>query len=97
MDKLDNKISEEMYQRLLNKLKREIEEKNKLYEELDRERLSTEKENDKDLEKAIQTFLELETPTSELMRVIIHKVLIHQDKQVDVIFNFRKLNRIKNQ
>lgn len=96
MDKLDNKISEEMYQRLSNKLKREIEEKNELYEELNRERLNAEEDNDKELEKIIQNFLNLEKPNSELMRVIVHKILIHQDKQVDVVFNFRKLNRIKN-
>lgn len=96
MDKLDNKISEEMYQRLSNKLKKEIEEKNGLYEELNKEKLSTEKDNDKNLEKTIQTFLGLEKPTSELMRVIVHKILIHQDKQVDIVFNFKKLNGIKN-
>ncbi len=96
MDKLDNKISEEMYLRLSNKLKREIEEKNELYEELNRERLNAEEDNDKELEKIIQNFLNLEKPNSELMRVIVHKILIHQDKQVDVVFNFRKLNRIKN-
>ena len=28
------------------------------------------------------------------MRVLINRIEIHQDKQVDLIFNFRKLNNL---
>ena len=36
-------------------------------------------------------FLELKEPTPEIMKVIINKIEIHQDKQVDIIFNFKKI------
>ena len=49
-------------------------------------------DKDKDLDKVIKEFLSLKEPTPELMKVIINRIEIHQDKKVDVIFNFKKLN-----
>ena len=40
----------------------------------------------------VNEFLEFKKPTPEVMKVIINKIEIHQDKQVDIIFNFKKLN-----
>jgi len=53
------------------------------------------KEDDsKEIEKIVREFLKLERPTPEIMKVIIHKIEIHQNKQVDIIFNFKRLNDI---
>ena len=32
---------------------------------------------------------------SEIMKVIINRIEIHQDKQVDLYFNFKQLNNLK--
>ena len=51
-----------------------------------------------DIEKiksVIQEFLSLNKPTSEIMKVIINRIEIHQDKQVDFYFNFKQLNDLK--
>ncbi len=80
----------------LGKLKNEIIEKEKMYNELKNTSLNLREENNKDIEKIIKQYLNLENPTKEFMRVIINKILIHQDKQIDIIFNFKKLNNLLN-
>ena len=47
------------------------------------------------IKKVIKEFLKLEEPTPKFMKVIINRIELHQDKQVDIIFNCRKLNNIK--
>jgi len=42
----------------------------------------------------VKEFIELKEPTPEVMKVIINRIEIHQDKQVDIIFNFKQLNNI---
>jgi len=49
------------------------------------------------IEKTIKEFLRLDNPTPELMKVIINKIEVHQDKQIDIDFNFRKLNNFFDQ
>lgn len=95
VDKLDNKISEEMYERLFEKLKEKIEQKKKEYQEI--KRLKEASQNDfKDIKSIVQEFLELKEPTPEIMKVIINRIEIHQDKQVDLYFNFKELNHFEN-
>ena len=48
-----------------------------------------EKDNVNDV---IKEFLKLEKPTPELMKVIINRIEVHQNKQVDIKFNFKSLN-----
>ena len=51
-----------------------------------------------DIEKiksVIQEFLSLNRPSPEIMKVIINRIEIHQDKQVDLYFNFKQLNNLK--
>ena len=95
VDKLDNKISEEMYERLFEKLKEKIEQKKKEYQEI--KRLKEASQNDfKDIKSIVQEFLELKEPTPEIMKVIINRIEIHQDKQVELYFNFKELNHFEN-
>lgn len=44
----------------------------------------------------LNDFLKLEEPTPEIMKILINRIEIHQDKQVDIIFNFKKLNTAYN-
>lgn len=94
MDKLDDKVSEEMYERVLQKYQDEIKEKEQQYNELEERQKDSETDNTKQIKEIVKQFLSLEKPTPELMRVIVNKIMIHQDKQIDIIFNFKELNKI---
>ena len=96
VDKLNGKISEEMYNRLFKNLNNDIKEKEKQYIEI-KDSAQKYQSDDKDIEKIIKEFLNIENPTPELMRIIINRIEIHQDKQVDIIFNFNKLNCFFNE
>lgn len=87
IDKLNNKVSETMYERVSQKLIQEIKQKEEKYNEI--KEMSS--EDNKNIEKIIKQFLSLEKPTPELMKVIISKIEVHQDKKVDIFFNFHKL------
>lgn len=94
VDKLNGKVSEEMYERLFNKLIKEIQQKEKEYNELKSKREDARQDDSKEIEKIVKKFLKLEKPTPEIMKVIINKIEVHQDKQVDIVFNFKKLQML---
>ena len=96
VDKLNNKISEEMYERLFDKLIKEVKQKEKEYDELKMQKEDNRQDDRREIEKIVKEFLKLEKPTPEIMKVIINKIEIHQDKQVDIYFNFKKLNDLKD-
>ena len=91
MDKLEGKITEEICERVLNKYNEQTKEKQREYEEIKQNKKELEEDNRKDISKIVKEFLNLETPTLELMKVIINKIKIHQDKQIDIYFNFKRL------
>ena len=96
MDKLEGKITEEICDRVLNKYNEQIKEKQKQYEEIKQNKKDLEEDNSEDPSKIVKKFLNLEQPTPELMKVIINKIKIHQNKQIDIYFNFKKLNNISD-
>ena len=96
VDKLNGKISEEMYDRLFNKLNGEIKQKEAEYIELKNEQVNNSYDDIENIKKLVNDFLKLEKPTPEIMKVLINRIEIHQDKQVDIIFNFKKLNTAYN-
>ena len=51
-------------------------------------------DDSENIKKLVKEFIELKEPTPEVMKVIINRIEIHQDKQVDIIFNFKQLNNI---
>ncbi len=91
VDKLNNKISEEMYERLFNKLIGEAQKKEKEYKDLKNKEQNHLKDDSNEIKKIVEEFLKLEKPSSELMKVIINKIEIHQDKQVDIFLNFKRI------
>lgn len=97
LEKINNQISQDMYNRLFNKLTQEIKEKEEQYQELQDKQKENANDNEKEIEKVVHEFLKLEKPSPELMRVIINRIELHQDKQVDIIFNFKRLNEISSQ
>jgi len=94
LDKLEEKISEEMYERISNKLQEEIITKEEKIKELKEvlNKLSSEEFTSNECKKMISKFLELEEPTREMMLKLIDKVEVHDNKQVDIYFNFKELN-----
>ena len=92
VDKLNNKISEEMYERLLKKLKKEIGKKENEYIKIKQQKEASKQDDTEKIKSVVQDFLSLNEPTPEMMKVIINRIEIHQDKQVDLYFNFKKLN-----
>lgn len=97
VDKLNKKISEEMYERLFNKLINQVKEKEKEYVELKNMKDDSSQDDSEKIKKIVKEFLKLEKPTPEIMKVIINRIEIHQDKQIDIYFNFKKLNEISLQ
>ena len=96
IDKLNNKLSDEMYERLFKKLKKAEKDKEAEYIDLKKEADECVDDKDDDIEKLVKEFLKLEKPTPEIMRVLINRIEIHQDKQVDLVFNFKKLNNLSD-
>ena len=94
IDKLNGKISEEMYERLLKKLRDEAKQKENEYIEIKERQENFKNDDNKNIKKIVKEFLELRAPSLEVMRVIINRIEIHQDKQVDIVFNFKKINVI---
>ena len=95
VDKLNNKISEEMYERLLKKFGDEIKQKEKEHMEIKQQKEDAKQDDTEKIKSVVQDFLSLSKPTSEIMKVIINRIEIHQDKQVDLYFNFKQLNNLK--
>lgn len=93
IDKLEGKITEEMYQRISENMIRELkiidEKKNKIMEKIYSDKLS--KDDDKYL-RFVKKFLSLEEPSRELTTRLIKRIELHQDKIIDIYFNFKKLN-----
>ena len=89
VDKLNNKISEEMYERLLKKFKDEINQKENEYIEIKQQREKSKQDDTEKIKSIVQGFLSVKEPTPEFMKVIINRIEIHQDKQVDLYFNFK--------
>lgn len=96
VDKLNKKISEEMYNRVFNKFTREIQEKEREYSELKSKKEEVIQEDKSEIERIVKEFLKLEHPTTEMLKVVVNRIEVHQDKQIDIIFNFKRLNDIAN-
>ena len=92
IDKLNGKISEEMYNRVFDKMKNELTQKKQEYFNLKNLKEKNKSEDIENIKKVIKEFLKLEKPTPEIMKIIINRIEIHQDKQIDIVFNFKKLN-----
>ncbi len=91
VDKLNSKISEEMYNRLFNKLIDEVRQKE--YNDLKNKKEYFGQDDSKAIERVIKEFLKLEKPTPDIIKVIINRIEIHQNKQVDIVFNFRNISK----
>ena len=65
----------------------EIKQKEKEYIEIKQQREEAKQDDTEEIKSVVQDFLSLNRPTSEIMKVIINRIEIHQDKQVDLYNN----------
>ena len=57
---------------------------------------SNKERNEARLDELVKEFLNLQKPTKEIIREFIEKIEIHNDKQVDIYFNFKPLQELNN-
>ncbi|MEG2147390.1 MAG: recombinase family protein [Bacilli bacterium] len=94
LDNLDGKITSEMYNRISLKLNEEINIKNIRLNDVKKliNNLTDNFDINKTIDKLLIEFLKVETPSREMMLELIEKIEVHKDKQIDIYFNFKKLN-----
>lgn len=93
IDKLDEKITDDMYERLSIKLRSEIDklkmDKETLLEKLDNSDLEG---SSKLINDIVDQLFKTGKITQELAYKLIKRIEIHEDKTVDIYFNFNTLN-----
>lgn len=96
LDKLSNKINEEMYNRIYKKLTEEINIKEKQLKE--KEEFLNQKKEIKNiynnLLKIVKEYLSLKEPTREMIISLIKEINISEKGKIDIKFNFKELNII---
>lgn len=97
-DKIEGKIEEGFFNQVYNKIKNDILLYEKKIEDLNiyKEEIKENASKSKDLKIIINEFLSLESPTRELMIKLINRIDVHEDKIIDIHFNFKELNFINN-
>ena len=89
VDKLNGKINEVMYERLYKKLIDETKQKEREYIEIQEMQNNSKQDDTQNIKKIVKEFLDLKKPTPEVMKVIINRIEIHKNKQVDLYLNFK--------
>ena len=79
----------------MRKFRNDIGEKENKYIKIKQQKEEAKQDDTEKIKSVVQDFLSLNRPTSEIMKVIINRVEIHQDKKVDLYFNFKQLNDLK--
>ncbi len=94
IDKLENKISEEMYIRVSTNLKEQIGKKEKEKSKFQKavEKTQAKILTNKDVENIINNLIMSKILTREMLINLIDYIAIHKDKQIDIHFNFNELN-----
>lgn len=98
-DRLSEIITVESYIENANKIKSEIIDLQNRIKEINNELNGEESKNNKNerLDKLVDEFLNMESPTKEIIREFIERIEIHSDKQVDIYFNFKPLQDLNEE
>ena len=97
IDKLQGKITEEMYNRIQDKLNNEIDIANNKLNEINDyiDKLNNDKNNFDKIRQEISNFKN-EYPSRDLVLKLIKNIAIHENGNIDIYFNFKELNIIYN-
>ena len=92
---MQNKINEEMYQRIQEKLNKEISLKKDKLNEINEylEKLNKDEDTFNTIKKEVLEFKD-RYPTRDIILKLIKNISIHEDGNVDIYFNFKELNFI---
>lgn len=90
LDKLESKITDEMYNRISEKFISEIKILEEEAELLSKYINKDDSNSDSECNKLIKEFID--KPTRSLIIKLIKRIEIHNDKTIDIYFNFTKLN-----
>lgn len=96
IDKLQNKITDEMYNRIYNKLNNETKNNQEKLNEINNylNKVNLEIDSFKIIKQEIGEFKN-KYPTRDLILKLIKNIYIHEDGNIDIHFNFKELNFIK--
>jgi hypothetical protein len=97
-DRLSEIITVESYIENANKIKKKKIDLQDRISETECELSGEESKNNKDerLDNLVDEFLNMESPTKEIIREFIERIEIHSDKQVDIYFNFKPLQELND-
>lgn len=91
-DRLVGIISLEEYMKNAERIKEIVKQNESSIKELEQELEGNSKpKNEERLEDLTDKFLKMKSPNKEIIREFIEKIEIHNDKQVDIYFNFKPL------
>lgn len=95
IDKLENKITEEMYIRVQEKFNKEISLKEDKLNEINNylDKISKDEDTFKTIKKGVLEFKDRYL-TRDLILKLIKNISIHEDGNIDIYFNFKELNFI---
>lgn len=94
-DRLNGIISAEEYQKNAKNVKEKVTKLQNDVKDLELEKANGNiKKQDDKLDILVEEFLNMEKPTKEIIREFIEKIEIHDDKQVDIYFNFKPLQEL---
>ena|GEM_PF-6435813 len=92
VDLLNGKITEKIYDNISKNLNNEIKLKENDLTNLTKGNKIEEKERQKDISEVINEFLNKDYSDRKTILRLINRLEIHQDKQVDIYFNFKGLS-----
>ena len=97
-DKVKGILSENDFVILLSDFEKEVQNLNKAKDNLNIKIGKTKemKNNNKEIETLARKFIALETPTKELLNMLIDKVTITEDNEITIYFKFKELDDISN-
>ena len=97
IDKLQNKITEEMYRRIQQKINKEISLKKDKLNEINNylDKIHKDEDTFNTIKKEVLEFKD-RYPTRDLILKLIKNISIHKDGNIDIYFNFKELNFIYN-
>lgn len=94
IEKVEGKITEEMYNRVNSSLGEEINNKKKEIVEMENKISNSlhKKFTYEECKNKIINFIDVEKPTREMILKLINKIEIHNNKHIDIYFNFGEPN-----
>ena len=98
-DRLNDIITVDMYKKMTEKQNEGIKSINKEIKSLEEKLNEFTKEEKEifsfDYNQIINDFLQLKTPTKEIMSKIIDRIEIHEDKKVDIYYRIKAFEKLK--